>query len=68
MRSFWRFLLRSDLPSDLLDHLHYTVLGLGDSSYAKYNWPAKKLYKRLQGLGATPFYDKAEADDQDYLG
>lgn len=68
MRSFWRFLLRSDLPSDLIEHLHFTIFGLGDSSYAKFNWPAKKLYRRLITLGAEEFYEKGEADDQDYLG
>jgi len=68
MKSFWRFLLRADLPSDLFEHLQFTVFGLGDSSYPKFNWPAKKLYKRLKDLGAETFYEKGEGDDQDYLG
>ena len=29
------------------------VLGLGDSSYKKYNFVAKKLFKRLLQLGAS---------------
>ncbi|KAF9324725.1 NADPH-dependent diflavin oxidoreductase 1 [Podila minutissima] len=68
MKKFWRFLLRKSHPSDALDHMEYTVLGLGDSSYIKFNWPAKKLYKRLLQLGAIPFYEPAYADDQHYLG
>ena len=36
MRTFWRFLLRKDLPQSSLANLHFGVLGLGDSSYAKY--------------------------------
>jgi len=69
MQSFWRFLLRADLPSDLLDGLRIGVFGLGDSSYPKYNWVAKKLYRRLvEGLGATPLLEKGEGDEQDYLG
>jgi sulfite reductase alpha subunit-like flavoprotein len=68
MRSLWQFLLRADLPDDLMEHLLYTVYGLGDSSYAKYNWPAKKLYRRLESLGAQAFYEKGEADDQDVHG
>ncbi|KAG0067994.1 NADPH-dependent diflavin oxidoreductase 1 [Linnemannia elongata] len=68
MKKFWKFLLRKSHPSDSLDHMEYTVLGLGDSSYIKFNWPAKKLYKRLMQLGAVPFYEPAYADDQHYLG
>lgn len=39
MKKFWRFLLRKSHPSDALDHMEYTVLGLGDSSYIKYTIP-----------------------------
>ncbi|KAF9202263.1 NADPH-dependent diflavin oxidoreductase 1 [Haplosporangium sp. Z 27] len=68
MKRFWKFLLRKSHPSDALDHMEYTVFGLGDSSYIKFNWPAKKLYKRLLQLGAKPFYEPGYADDQHYLG
>ncbi|KAF9438167.1 NADPH-dependent diflavin oxidoreductase 1 [Entomortierella beljakovae] len=68
MKKFWKFLLRKSHPSDALDHLEFTVFGMGDSSYIKFNWPAKKLYKRLLQLGATPFYEPGYADDQHYLG
>ncbi|KAF9974477.1 NADPH-dependent diflavin oxidoreductase 1 [Actinomortierella ambigua] len=68
MKKFWKFLLRKSHPKDALDHLEYTVFGLGDSSYTKFNWPAKKLYKRLMQLGARPIYEPAYADDQHYLG
>ncbi|KAG0241846.1 NADPH-dependent diflavin oxidoreductase 1 [Actinomortierella wolfii] len=68
MKKFWKFLLRKSHPKDALEHLEYTVFGLGDSSYAKFNWPAKKLYKRLMQLGARPFYEPGYADDQHYLG
>ncbi|KAF9582529.1 NADPH-dependent diflavin oxidoreductase 1, partial [Lunasporangiospora selenospora] len=68
MKKFWKFLLRKSLPPDALDHMEYTVFGLGDSSYIKYNWPAKKLFKRLKQLGAVPFYEPGYADDQHYLG
>ncbi|KAF9570137.1 NADPH-dependent diflavin oxidoreductase 1 [Mortierella alpina] len=68
MKKFWKFLLRKSHPADALDHMEYTVFGLGDSSYIKFNWPAKKLYKRLMQLGAVPFYEPAYADDQHYLG
>ncbi|KAL1925663.1 uncharacterized protein VTP21DRAFT_546 [Calcarisporiella thermophila] len=68
MKKFWKFLLRKNLPHDVLSNLEYTVFGLGDSSYIKYNFPAKKLYKRLAQLGATSFYPVGYGDDQHYLG
>ena len=36
MKQFWRFLLRKSLPHDSLAAVQFSVLGLGDSSYAKY--------------------------------
>ena len=44
------------------------MLGLGDSSYVKFNHAAKKLYKRLLQLGGQPLIDPAYADDQHDLG
>ncbi|KAI8048571.1 hypothetical protein BDF22DRAFT_746813 [Syncephalis plumigaleata] len=68
MKKFWRFLLRKDLPKNVLSQLEYSVFGLGDSSYEKFNYPAKKLHKRLQQLGAQPFHARGDGDDQHYLG
>lgn len=45
MKKFWKFLLRKSHPSDALDHMEYTVLGLGDSSYIKYAIPQPKAHK-----------------------
>lgn len=53
MKSFWKFLLKKSLPLDSLNDVKYAVLGLGDSSYVKFNFAAKKLNKRLAQLGAT---------------
>lgn len=53
MKLFWKFLLRKSLPSTSLSGLSYAVLGMGDSSYRKYNFVAKRLNKRLQQLGAV---------------
>ncbi|CAJ0860229.1 7451_t:CDS:10 [Entrophospora sp. SA101] len=63
MKKFWKFLLRKNLPKDILNQMKFTVFGLGDSSYVKYNWPAKKLYKRLLQLGAESIYPRGEAND-----
>ncbi|XP_011312374.1 NADPH-dependent diflavin oxidoreductase 1 [Fopius arisanus] len=68
MRKFWRFLLRKSHPQSLLQNVKYAVLGLGDSSYEKYNFAAKKLNKRLVQLGAQEMIKIALADDQHDLG
>ncbi|KNZ54663.1 hypothetical protein VP01_288g8 [Puccinia sorghi] len=59
---------RANLPVDFIDNIHFTIFGLGDSSYPKFNWAAKKLYRRLSQLGAQPFYERGEADDQNRNG
>ncbi|KAJ1517291.1 NADPH-dependent diflavin oxidoreductase 1, partial [Coelomomyces lativittatus] len=66
--NFWKFLLRKSLTHHFLLGLEFTIFGLGDSSYEKYNFPARKLVKRLLQLGATTFHEKGEGDDQHPLG
>ncbi|CAG9794683.1 unnamed protein product [Diatraea saccharalis] len=68
MKKFWKFLLRKNLPSTSLVKLKYGVIGLGDSSYAKFNFVGKKLHKRLMQLGATPLLDIGLCDYQHDLG
>ncbi|KAI0070674.1 riboflavin synthase domain-like protein [Panus rudis PR-1116 ss-1] len=68
MTAFWNMLLRSDLPEDLFEDLHYAVFGLGDSSYEKFCWPAKLLSRRLAHLGAQEICPRGEGDEQHRLG
>lgn len=68
MKTFWKFLLRKNLPPDSLNALTYAVLGLGDSSYEKFNFVAKRLNKRLQQLGANTIQEIGLCDDQHDLG
>ncbi|OWF37436.1 NADPH-dependent diflavin oxidoreductase 1-like [Mizuhopecten yessoensis] len=68
MKLFWRFILRKNLPSNSLVNLKYAVLGLGDSSYQKFNVIAKKLFKRIQQLGGQSLVPVGLADDQHDLG
>ncbi|GFO45694.1 NADPH-dependent diflavin oxidoreductase 1, partial [Plakobranchus ocellatus] len=68
MRMFWKFLLRRDLPSSSLSGVQFAVLGLGDSSYQKFNVVGKRLQKRLEQLGGQPIHDLGLADDQHDLG
>ncbi|KAE8354287.1 hypothetical protein BDV28DRAFT_87587 [Aspergillus coremiiformis] len=63
-RTFWRSLLLKRLPRTFLDGVTFTSFGLGDSSYPKFNWAARKLCKRLLQLGAREIYLSGEADQQ----
>ncbi|CAN8102393.1 unnamed protein product [Discula destructiva] len=62
--AFWKSLLRKKLPPSCLSHLHYTIFGLGDSSYPKFNWASRKLRKRLLQLGANEVYASGEGDER----
>lgn len=68
MKNFWKFLLRKQLPNDILSSLNIAVFGLGDSKYRGYNFPSKKLYKRLLQLGANPITERGEGDAQNKSG
>ncbi|KAJ5177018.1 NADPH-dependent diflavin oxidoreductase 1 [Penicillium canariense] len=63
-RTFWKSLLRKKLPPTYLNGVNFATFGLGDSSYPKFNWAARKLYKRLLQLGANDIYPTGEADQQ----
>lgn len=45
-----------------LDGVNFSVLGLGDSSYAQFNQMAKEFDKRLEDLGGTRIYDRVDCD------
>ncbi|NP_001311711.1 NADPH-dependent diflavin oxidoreductase 1 [Capsicum annuum] len=64
IKVFWKFLLQRSLTQNWLSRVNYAVFGLGDSSYQKYNFVAKKLDKRLSDLGATAVVERGLGDDQ----
>ncbi|CAB3396765.1 unnamed protein product [Caenorhabditis bovis] len=68
MRQFWKMLLKKSLPKTFLSNHHTAVLALGDSSYARFNFAGKKLYRRLLQLGATMLTPIGLADDQHEIG
>lgn len=43
--------------------MSYTILGLGDSNYSKYQGAPRALDAALQKLGAHAFYPRGEADE-----
>lgn len=63
LRDLWKSLLRASLACTLLVGLRTAILGLGDSSYARYNAAARRLRARLSDLGATTFAPSHLADD-----
>lgn len=63
-RRFWTSILRKKLSSTTLSSIGYAVVGLGDSSYPKFNWAARKLDKRFAQLGALSIIEPCEADEQ----
>lgn len=76
--------MRKNLPYDSLQSVQLAVLGLGDSSYQKYsvgickhlsgilclryNFVAKKLYRRLLQLGGRSVMPLGLADEQHEFG
>ncbi len=68
MKKSWSILIRKELPSNSLSATHVAVFGLGDSSYAKFNFPSKKLHARLLQLGAQPMLPLGLGDDQHVAG
>jgi sulfite reductase (NADPH) flavoprotein alpha-component len=55
--------LRAESPD--LGGLEYAILALGDSEYQHFCGFARRLEQRLRQLGATPHYDRLEADRVD---
>ena len=65
---FWKWLMRKSMTATSLSGATCAVIGLGDSSYEKYNFVGKKLFKRLRQLGAEMLLDLCLGDDQHDFG
>lgn len=48
---------------DKFGHVFYTMLGLGDSTYAKFLGNPNLLENKLNSLGASFFYKRGIADE-----
>ena len=51
------------MKQDCLSHIHYALLGLGDSNYTTFGGFPQALDKQLQKLGAKKIYSFVLADD-----
>lgn len=63
-QTFWKALRSARLRPGCLRQMKFASFGLGDTSYAKFNWAHRKLYNRLTQLGAHPICDRGESDEQ----
>lgn len=68
MKNLFNFIRRKDLPKNCLSKVRFAVYGLGDSSYAKFNYVSKILFKRLKEIGAQPIQDLVASDEQHRYG
>ena len=69
MKKFMKFLLRADLPGDLLTGIDFAVFGLGDSSYEKFNFVGKRVYRRMLQVGGRDFIGfRGEGDERNSKG
>lgn len=67
MQRFWREIKRRAWNNSF-EQLHFAVVGLGDSSYEKYNYAGKMLYNRLKQVGGTPICARCDCDDMEDAG
>jgi len=58
--SFWERLSAEDHPS--LDHLHFSVLALGDTNYEDFCGAGKKFDSRFEQLGAKRVHPRTDCD------
>ena len=64
MTRLWTALLRTSLPPDILEDVHFALYGLGDSSYERFCYAGKMLARRLEALGASKLGEPMWGDER----
>jgi len=67
MQRFWNELKRKTW-NNRFSSLKFAVVGLGDTSYERYNYAAKRLYNRMKQVGGVPMCRRCDCDDMDECG
>lgn len=68
IKNLWNFLKLKELPTNFLSNIKFSIYGLGDSSFDKFNFFAKKMCNRLKALGANEIIARVDGDAQDKEG
>jgi len=66
-RQFDEWITDESRSPEELKGVKFTVFGLGNKTYEKYNYMGRKFDKRLEELGAERIYKKGEGDDDGSL-
>nr|XP_019008983.1 NADPH-ferrihemoprotein reductase [Kwoniella pini CBS 10737]OCF47764.1 NADPH-ferrihemoprotein reductase [Kwoniella pini CBS 10737] len=64
MMNLWKALLRANLPKDILEDVHFTLFGLGDSSYERFCYAGKILARRMEDLGGNKLSEYGWGDER----
>lgn len=64
MLPLWTSLLRSSLPPDILEDVHFSIFGLGDTSYDRFCYAGKMLLRRMEALGAHKVAEEGWGDER----
>lgn len=65
---FYNILTSGYLSSEFLKNSNIAIFGMGDSSYQKYNFASRKLYKAFESLGANFIGKLGMGNAQDKMG
>jgi len=68
MDVLWKALCKKSLSQELFKGMKFAVIALGDSSYPKFNFVGKRLFRRMMQLGGKPILNICLGDDQHDLG
>ena len=68
MLKFWKTVMSRKVPEKLFAGVKFAVLAIGDSSYSKFNFVGKKLFRRIEMLGGTVAAELRLADEQHDFG
>ncbi|WOO77724.1 NADPH-dependent diflavin oxidoreductase 1 [Vanrija pseudolonga] len=64
MRGLWEKMIRAGLPGDILEDVHYSIFGLGDTSYERFCYAGKMLARRMDSLGAHALTEPGWGDER----
>lgn len=68
MIKLWKTVMSRKVPENLFSGVKFGVLAIGDSSYTKFNFVGKKLFRRLEMLGGSAAVELRLADEQHDFG